>query len=207
MSPINHEHAAGIFSTFTLSIFIVIILCVPLNVWAIFPQPVESQVKEALERGHEAARQHQPPNMLYWPFGPSDGFHPHGFLMTKLSGLAVMSSHFALRGEQPSNQDIRRILDEDVLQVVVIVFGHSPRFATNSYLLLKQGDRVVKPDWIRFDARAVAIDRDQGKAMFRAKIVGGFAYGTFDPELLTSLMVFPGPGGQVMFSLNFSEIP
>ena len=188
-------------------IFIGILFCIPLNAWAIFPHPVERQVKEALERGQESARQHQPPNLLYWPFGPLEGFHPHGFLMTKLSGLAVMSSHFALRGEQPSPRDIQRVLNEDELQVVVIVFGNSPRFATDSYLLLKQEDRVIKPDWIRFDARAEPINQDQGKAVFRAKIVGGFSYGTFDPELPTSLMVFPGSGGQIMFSLNFSEIP
>ena len=62
-------------------------------------------------------------------------FEPHGFLVTKISGLAVMAGHFALRGEQPSEQDVQRVLAEETLQVVVTVFGDSPVFARDSYML------------------------------------------------------------------------
>jgi hypothetical protein len=93
------------------------------------------------------------------------------------------------------------------LQVVVTVFGNSPGFARDSYLLIKQDNQVVKPDRIRFDARARSVGHDQGDFVFRAKIVGLFPYGTFDPESRATLLVFPGAGGEIRFDLDFSTIP
>lgn len=177
-------------------------------VWAIVHHPSQAQILEAIEKGQEGARSRNPPNILYWRFGSSDeDFQPQGFLMTKLSGIAVMSGHFALRGEQPSSKEIQQALDEEALQVVVMIFGDSPTFAMDSYLLLKQGNRLIKPDRIRFDARASLISHRHGKPVFRAKIVSSFVYGTFDLEAPTTIKVFPGAGGEVTFDLNFSAIP
>jgi hypothetical protein len=186
---------------------IVLILFFPFYTHAIFQHPDKQQVKQALERGVVFAREHRPPNELYWHFGSTKKFEPHGFLVTKISGLAVMSGHYALRGEQPTDQDIQQVLGEGALQAVVTVFGNSPGFAQDSYLLLKQNDRMIKPDRIRFDARARAVGHDQGESVFRAKIVGLFPYGAFDPESSAILLVFPGAGGEIRFDLDLSRIP
>ena len=185
---------------------VVLILYAPLNASALFQDPDRKQVEQALNRGKESARQHRLPNELYWHFGSTKQFEPHGFLVTKVSALAVMSGHFALRGEQPTAQDIQRILGENALQVVVTVYGNSPGFARDSYLLLKQGERVVKPARIRFDARALSVGQRQGPPVFRAKIVGVFSYGTFDLEASATLLAFPGTGGEIRFDLDFSTI-
>lgn len=185
-----------------------LLIWIPTSVWAIVQHPSQSQILEAVEKGQEGARSRNPPNTLYWHFGSSEeDFQPYGFLMTKLSGIAVMSGHFALRGEQPTSKEIQRVLDEEALQVVVMIFGNSPTFAMDSYLLLKQGNRLVKPDRIRFDARASSISQRHGKPVFRAKIVASFVYGTFDLEAPTTIKVFPGAGGELTFDLNFSSIP
>ena len=143
---------------------------------AILPNPEHKQVDQALKRGMDFAQQHRPPNELYWHFGSTENFEPHGFLVTKISGLAVMAGHYALRGEQPTDQDIQQVLVEDTLQVVVTVFGNSPDFARESYLLMKQGPQVVKPNRIRFDARAREAWHVQGAPLYQAKIVGLFPY-------------------------------
>lgn len=127
--------------------------------------------------------------------------------MTKLGGVAVMSSHFALRGERPSPQDIERIVGEADLQVVVTVYGPSPAFARESYLLFKQGERIIKPTRIRADGRAVSVEGGMEGGTFRAKIVASFVYGSFDPQGETLISVFPGTGGEVNFLLDFSGIP
>jgi hypothetical protein len=184
-----------------------LIFSVTMNAHAIFPYPDRSQVNHALKRGIGFAQQHRPPNELYWHFGSTKKFEPQGFLVTKISGLAVMSGHYALRGEQPTDQDVLRVLGDDALQVVVTVFGNSPSFARDSYLLLKQDDQVMKPDRIRFDAVARAVGHDQGDQVFRAKIVGFFPYGMFDPNSRATLLVFPGAGGEIRFDLDFSTIP
>jgi len=186
---------------------VALILCGAVDAHAILQHPDKKQVQQALERGVAFAREHRPPNELYWRFGSTEKFEPQGFLVTKVSGLAVMSGHYALRGEQPTNQDIQRVLGEDALQVVVTVFGNSPGFARDSYLLLKQDDLMIKPERIRFDARARPAGHDQGNSVFRAKIVGLFPYGTFDPESRATLLVFPGAGGEIKFDLDLSTIP
>ncbi len=174
---------------------------------AVVPHPAEKEVNLALKRGRNFAQQHRPPNELYWHFGATEKFEPAGFLVTKISGLAVMAGHFALRGEQPTDQDIERVLAEDALQVVVTVFGDSPDFARDSYLLIKQGQQVVKPKRIRFDARAREVGHNQSISVYRAKIVGEFPYGTIKPESLITLFVFPGAGGEIRFELDLSTIP
>ncbi|MDR4484467.1 MAG: hypothetical protein R3B95_14865 [Nitrospirales bacterium] len=189
-----------------LEVGLVILVSSP--VWGIVPHPSESQILEAVKNGQDGARSRTPPNMLYWHFGNSkDRPHAHGFLMTKLNGIAVMSSHFALRGERLASQDIQRILDENSLQVVVMIYGDSPRFAKDSYLLLKQGDRLIKPDRIRFDARATLLSAGEGHSIYRAKIVAFFTYDVFDAMAQTTVKVFPGAGGEVTFDLDFASIP
>ena len=87
------------------------------------------------------------------------------------------------------------------------VFGNTPGFARDSYLLFKQDDQMIKPERIRFDARARSVGHDQRAPIFRAKIVGVFPYGTLDPESHATLLVFPGEGGEIKFDLDLSTIP
>ena len=189
------------------SVAVVLMLGTSQNTLALVQHPDRNQVEHALKRGMDFAQQHRPPNELYWHFGFTEKFESHGFLVTKISGLAVMAGHYALRGEQPTDHDIQQVLAEDALQVVVTVFGDSPGFAQDSYLLMKQGKQVVKPHRIRFDARARAVGHDQGTPVYRAKIVGLFPYGTFKPESHATLLVFPGVGGEISFELDLSMIP
>ena len=177
------------------------------SVDAIVPNPSPGQIQEALMKGEAIADERQPPVNLYAHFGEPEGFSPHGFLMTKLGGVAVLNGHFALRGEKASPEDIEKILAEEALQIVVTVFGDSPIFARDSYLLLKQGDTLIKPTRIRADGRAAAIETSSNQPAFRAKIVASFPYGSFAPEAKTMISVFPGVGGEVNFLLDFSSIP
>src|SRR2546426_168084 len=111
-----------------------IVMCVaPVRSQAIELHPSAQQVATALERGQTAATARTPPVELYSWFGPprddANEFRPRGFLMTKLSGLAVLSAHFALRAQQPNDQEIRRILDDQYLQVSVTLYGDRRDFA------------------------------------------------------------------------------
>lgn len=178
-----------------------------ISVEAIIQDPSPLQIEEAIKRGEMLTKKRQPPVTLYTSFGDSSNFMAHGFLMTKLGGVAVMTGHFSLRGERPSQQEIERILSEEELQVVVTVFGDSPFFARNSYLLLKQGDNLITPTRIRADGRAVPVGPWDTKPVFRAKIVASFPYGSFASDAETVVSVFPGVGGEVEFVLDFSEIP
>ena len=119
---------------------------------AIEIDPSRAQIDAALEQGKTAALQRIAPDRLYAWFGPFDDLEPRGFLMTKVVGLRVMAAHFALRGEHPSQSEIQSILDEPSLLVSVTLFGDSPMFAVDSYMLLRQQDRMIKPIKVRSTA-------------------------------------------------------
>ena len=173
---------------------------------AIEVQPSSAQIAAALEQGRAAATVKIPPVELYAWFGPSDEFTPRGFLMTKLTGLAVMSAHFALRSERPSDQELTRILDDNYLQISVTLYGDRRDFAVSTFVVLTQGDRKIMPMQIRSDATADRTSAWPKSPAYRAKVVASFAYGDFDPLAKTQLSVFPRTGGEISFDLDFASI-
>lgn len=175
--------------------------------FAIVVDPSKQQVEEALKKGKDAAEARKPPNQVYWQFGAQGRLEPHGFLMTKIGGIAVMATHFALRAEAPSHDDIQQMVEQSSLQVSVTIFGSSPAFARDSYVLLKQDGRLIKPKRVRSDAQAARSSVWPASPAYRAKVVASFPYGTFDPMIATVVSVFPGEGGEISFDLDFSSIP
>ena len=179
---------------------------VPAVTAAIESQPNQEQIRVAVERGTEAAKQHSSPDTFYARFGATDELHPSGFLITKLAGLAVMATHMALRGLQPSEGDIAQVLDGKTMLVSATIFGNVPNFAVDSYMVLDQAGKTVKPVTVRFDGLANRSAAWPESPKFKAKIVASFAYADFDPVAPTTITIFPANGGEVTFPLDFSQI-
>ncbi|OQW36074.1 MAG: hypothetical protein A4E19_15455 [Nitrospira sp. SG-bin1] len=173
---------------------------------AIEVQPTPAEVRLALDRGKEAATQHQVPETFYTRFGDGDELHPSGFLITKLGGLSVMATHMALRGLEPSAADIAQVIEAPTMLVSTVIFGDSPSFAVNSYIVLDQGGKVIKPATVRVDGQASRSSTWPRSPKFMGKVVATFRYSDFDPNAQTTITVFPASGGEVRFSLNFAEI-
>lgn len=174
---------------------------------AVEVSPTTEQVKQAVNQGLGAAKDRVLPNRLYTWFGSDEALHPKGFLMTKMNGLVVLASHFGLRGETPSETEIQRILAEETMLVSVTIFGEARTFADNSYMVLKQGEKLVKPLNVRFDAVAQRTKIWPNEPRYKAKVIGSFQYDAFDPNAKTTIMVFPSKGEEVSFDVEFSIIP
>ncbi len=174
---------------------------------AIEVSPTNVQVEQAVEQGLRAARDRVLPNRLYTWFGSDQELYPQGFLMTKMNGLTVMASHFGLRGEIPSETEIQRILDEESMLVSVTIFGETPAFAKNSYLVLKQGEKLVKPLKMRFDGVAHRTKAWPHAPRYKAKVIGYFRYDAFDPKAKTAITVLTSEGSEVSFDVDFLSIP
>ena len=168
--------------------------------------PSGDVVQKALQRGQQAAEQRIPPDQLYTPFGSQEDLKPRGFLMTKVGSLIVLANHMALRALTPSEQEIAQVLDNKSLLVNVVIYGDRPNFAVNSYIVLEQNGRTIKPENVRFDARAERSAVWPQRPAYRAKVIALFAYAELDPRAKTKLMVFPSGGGEVSFDLDFAEI-
>lgn len=179
----------------------------PMESLAIEVSPTNVQVEQAVEQGLRAAQDRVLPIRLYTWFGSDRELRPKGFLMTKMNGLTVMASHFGLRGETPSETEIHRILAEETMLVSVTIFGETRTFADNSYIVLKQGEKLVKPLNVRFDGVGQRTKVWPKAPRYQAKVIGSFQYDAFDPNAKTTIMVFPSQGYEVSFDVEFSRIP
>jgi hypothetical protein len=178
------------------------------TVFAIEVEPQAAEIAAALERGSHAAAARIPPERLYTWFGTEQRDRaPHGFLLTKLDAVAVLSAHFSLRNLSPSSADQAQVLADPYLLVSVILFGERPDFAVDAYILLLQGSRKISPVKVRFDATATPSGAWPSSPAYRAKVVAFFAYVDFDPHSMTRVSVFPRIGGEIAFDLDFAAIP
>jgi len=169
-------------------------------------QPTSEQIHAALARGKESAREHRPPTTFYARFGTADESSPGGFLVTKLGNLSVVAVHMALRGVEPSQSDIAQVIEAPTMLVSAVIFGDVPSFAMNSYMVLDQEGKTIKPVTVRFDGRAQRSASWPDTPRFKAKVVASFNYADFDPVAHTTITVFQAHGGQVSFSLDFAQI-
>ncbi|MDN5941976.1 MAG: hypothetical protein L0H94_08855 [Nitrospira sp.] len=173
---------------------------------AIDVHPTAKQIQTAIDQGKEAARKGRPPDSFYVRFGVVDEVHPKGFLITKIGALSVMATHMALRGHRPSETDITQILEDQTMLVSTVIFGNVSNFAVDSYVVLEQGTKVIKPVTVRFDAQAHRSIVWPKSPRFKAKVVASFRYADFDPKALTTITVYPATGGESSFPMNFGEI-
>ena len=192
-----------------------LVLCVGIVALSVLPHlsahaidvyPTAKQIQTAIDRGKEAAQKQFPPDSFYVRFGVSDAVHPKGFLITKIGALSVMTTHMALRGLQPSETDVTQIVEGQTMPVSTVIFGDVPNFAVDSYVVLEQGGKVIKPVTVRFDAQAHRSVVWPKSPRFKAKVVASFNYGDFDPMAKTTITVYPATGGEASFPMNFGEI-
>ena len=183
-----------------------LVLCAATGVSAIETTPSQDEIRAALDRGVEAAKAHRPPDAFYTRFGATDELHPSGFLITKLAALSVMATHMGLRGVEPTEADIAQALDGKTMLVSATIFGNVPNFAVDSYMVLDQAGKTIKPVTVRFDGQASRSAAWPEPPRFKAKVVASFAYADFDPAASTTITIFPANGGEVAFPVDFSQI-
>jgi hypothetical protein len=174
--------------------------------YAIDVYPTAQQVRTALDQGKEAAQKGLSPDSFYVRFGVADEVQSKGFLITKVGGLSVMATHMARRGLQPSETDVTQVLEGKAMLISTVIFGNRPDFAVNSYMVLNQGGKTIKPVTVRFDAQAERSVVWPESPKFKAKVIASFNYADFDPKAQTTITVFPASGGESSFSMDFSEI-
>jgi len=190
-----------------LCVGVVALSCLPhVSAHAIDVSPTAEEIQAALDQGKEAAEKGMPPDSFYVRFGVTDEVQPKGFLITKIGALSVMATHMALRGLQPSNADVNQVLESTTMLISTVILGNTPNFAVDSYLVLEQGGKSIKPVMVRFDAQATRSDVWPKSPRFKAKVVASFNYADFDPKAKTTITVYPATGGESSFSINFGEI-
>jgi hypothetical protein len=186
---------------------IVALSCLPhVSAHALDVYPTAVQIQTALNQGKEVAEKRMPPDSFYVRFGVADEVQPKGFLITKIGALSVMAAHMALRGLEPSETDVAQVLEGKTMLISTVILGNQPNFAVDSYMVLDQGGKTIKPVMVRFDAQATRSVVWPKSPRFKAKVVASFNYDDFDPRAKTTIIVYPATGGESRFSLDFGEI-
>jgi hypothetical protein len=173
---------------------------------AIDREPTQEEIRSALVRGQEAAKRQSRPDSFYVRFGGTGDREAGGFLITKLGSLSVMGAHMALRGLEPTSTDVAQIVQAPTMMVSTTILGDTPSFAVDSYMVLDQGGKTIKPVTVRFDGQADRSAAWPEAPRFKAKVVSSFNYAEFDPTAKTIITVFPAHGGVVTFPVDFAEI-
>ena len=190
-----------------LCVGVVALSCLPhVSAHAIDVSPTAKEIQAALDQGKEAGEKGISPYSFYVRFGVTDEVQPKGFLITKIGALSVMATHMALRGLQPSNADVNQVLESTTMLISTVILGNTPNFAVDSYLVLEQAGKSIKPVMVRFDAQATRSVVWPKSPRFKAKVVASFNYADFDPKAKTTITVYPATGGESSFSINFGEI-
>jgi hypothetical protein len=190
-----------------LFVGVIALSCLPhVSAHAIDVFPTAGQIQTALDQGEEAAERRMPPDSFYVTFGVTDEIQPKGFLITKIGALSAMATHMALRGLQPSKADVTQVLEGKTMLISTVILGNTPNFAVDSYMVLDQGGKTIKPVMVRFDAQADRSVVWPKSPRFKAKVVASFNYADFDPRAETTITVYPATGGESRFSIDFSEI-
>jgi len=186
---------------------IIALSCLPhVSAHAIDVYPSAEQIQTALDQGKEAAETRMPPDSFYVWFGVTDEIQPKGFLITKIGALSVMAAHMALRGLEPSKAEVAQVLEVKTMFISTVILGNKPNFAVDSYMVLDQGGKTIKPVMVRFDAQADRSVVWPKSPRFKAKVVASFNYADFDPRAKTTIIVYPATGGESRFSVDFGEI-
>ncbi len=169
-------------------------------------QPTPEQIQDTVTRGQAAAAQGISPDQLHSWFGSEKDLAPRGFIMTKLGSLLVMANHLSLRALSPTEQDIDQVMANENLLINVVLYGERLNFAADSYVVLEQAGKTIKPATVRFDARGDRTTVWPQQPAYRAKVIAQFPYAEIDPRAKTTLSVFPSGGGHVSFELDFARI-
>lgn len=186
---------------------IVALSCLPhVSAHALDVHPTAVQIQTALDQGKEVAEKRMPPDSFYVRFGVADEVQPKGFLITKIGALSVMAAHMALRGLEPSEADVAQVLEGKTMLISTVILGNTPNFAVDSYMVLDQGGKTIKPVMVRFDAQANRSVVWPKSPRFKAKVVASFNYADFDPRAKTTIIVYPATGGESRFTIDFGEI-
>jgi hypothetical protein len=186
---------------------VVALSCLPhVSAHAFDVHPTAEQIQTAIDQGKEAAEKRMPPDSFYVRFGVADEVQPKGFLITKIGALSVMATHMALRGLEPSEVDVAQVLEGKTMLISTVIFGNKPNFAVDSYMVLDQDGKTIKPVMVRFDAQANRSVVWPKSPRFKAKVVASFNYADFNPRAKTTIIVYPATGGESRFTIDFSEI-
>lgn len=101
---------------------------------------------------------------------------------------------------EPDPQVIDKLINQPVLQLLIHAFDTNPDFASVISVVMKQGDRIIKPASVK---NPHPVQSEKGG--FEKNIVADFPYKTFDPHAWTHI-TFTRDGKNINYEIDFDGL-
>ncbi|GEM_PF-1785005 len=169
--------------------------------FAVEVNPTKEQVAKTIQKGEKRIDHPlQIPNM----FGTA-GSCGWGFLQSKLWNLWAGSQLSAKKSKTLSEREIERILASPTMIVSYHFCTDHPR-EKKVRVLLKQGERVIKPEKIQIDPPMI-ISAWPKTPRYDINTLAYFSYGSFDPKATTDIIVIDESGKQFQYQVSLANVP
>jgi hypothetical protein len=131
-----------------------------------------------------------------------------GEIQTKTVGLNRLGAMIAARPEDAErdkekvDEAIQKTAESKRLKIVFDFCGDTPDFAEGSSATLEQNGRMIKGEVAKPDR---ARKNEKGPA-YRGKLSASWTYGSFDPNAVTKITLYPSMGDAMSWEVDFSKI-
>jgi hypothetical protein len=122
--------------------------------------------------------------------------------LNRLGGAIAANPEKAEQDKAQIDQQINKILDSKVLKIAFDFCGDTADFADDAQATLEQDGKQIKGEMAKPDK---AKKNTEGPA-YRGKVATSFPYGTFDPNKVTKVTLYPKVGDAMSWDVDFSKI-
>lgn len=122
--------------------------------------------------------------------------------LNRLGGAIARNPEQAEQDKAKIDEQIQKILESKMLKIAFDFCGDTADFAEGSSATLEQGGKMIKGEMAKPDR---AKKNEKGPA-YRGKIAASFPYGSFDPNAVTKITLFPPVGDAMSWEVDFSKI-
>jgi len=171
------------------STFLILLLILPCTARAIIVDLSDNQIKEAENFGILHKEKTGVLLNNHYSVGKADVFSEHAIVRSKWHKLSLMT---AFKGEHLSEKQRADILNDPCLQIDIIMFGHSIRFASDYQAKIINHGKEILPEKIHADHFQVEKhkkNRFAGFPAYRATIRTYFSYDLIDPACSLTLII------------------
>jgi hypothetical protein len=176
--------------------------------WGIDVKLDDAAVKKAIELGKQTKDVKSMPTPRFGADLSKDLCGGGGELRTKtftLERLGVLIGADPDRFEREKDQAqqaIEKAAQAKELKITFDFCGDTADFAEDAQATLEQDGRMVKGEMAKPDK---ARKNPEGPA-YRGKVTASFPYGTFDPNAVTKVTLYPKVGDAMSWEVDFSKI-
>jgi len=124
------------------------------------------------------------------------------FTLERLGALIAADPDRFEREKDQAQQAIEKAAQAKELKITFDFCGDTPDFAEDAQATLEQDGRMIKGGMAKPDK---ARKNPEGPA-YRGKVTASFPYGTFDPNAVTKITLYPKVGDAMSWEVDFSKI-